>query len=87
MAGCIMYFVPTSSAITVGSDPSNKIVVKGLGIPPFLCQIENVDNSRLTGVFAISGFSEGASERFFGGFQFVFWTVFSQFVGRICGEK
>jgi len=41
LAGCIMYFLPARMQVTVGADPSNKIVIKGLGIPANLCCITN----------------------------------------------
>jgi hypothetical protein len=35
-----MYFLPSGSAITIGSSSENKIVLQGLGIPDFLCEIK-----------------------------------------------
>jgi hypothetical protein len=51
LAGCIMYFLPNYMLMTVGSDPNNKIVLKGLGIPPQLCSIENNSEEIIVSMF------------------------------------
>lgn len=40
LSGKMMYFLPAGSTITIGSSIENKIVVQGLGIPEFLCEIK-----------------------------------------------
>merc|ERR1719201_787075 len=40
LSGCLLYFLrPEPEASTVGQDPSNSIVLRGLGIPARLCEI------------------------------------------------
>mmetsp|Transcript_105405 Transcript_105405/g.187452 ORF Transcript_105405/g.187452 Transcript_105405/m.187452 type:complete len:955 (+) Transcript_105405:23-2887(+) len=47
LSGCLMYFLPKGST-SIGSHTDNRIVLKGLGVPDFLCQIENQDQRRVS---------------------------------------
>merc|ERR1719262_2053167 len=48
LTGCLMYFLKPGITTTIGSGAENGIVLKGLGIPDHLCQIENVDQKTVT---------------------------------------
>jgi len=41
LAGKIMYFLPPGQPISIGAHKDNKIVLQGLGMPDYLCRIEN----------------------------------------------
>lgn len=47
LTGCLMYFLKPGIVTTIGSNEENGIVLKGLGIPDHLCQIENIDQKKI----------------------------------------
>ena len=49
----------------------------------FIFKSDFFETRNLTGLFAISGFSGGASRRVLGSFKYVFRTVFGQFSDRV----
>ncbi|CAE7945719.1 Kif28p, partial [Symbiodinium sp. KB8] len=42
LAGKMMYFLPPGQPIKIGAHADNKIVLQGLGVPDYLCDIENL---------------------------------------------
>jgi len=42
LAGKIVYFLPPLQPISIGAHKDNKIVLQGLGMPDYLCRVENL---------------------------------------------
>eukprot|EP00439_Symbiodinium_sp_Y106_P065780 s296_g10.t1 len=42
LSGKMMYFLPPGQPIKIGAHADNKIVLQGLGVPDYLCEIENL---------------------------------------------
>eukprot|EP00747_Dinoflagellata_sp_TGD_P066318 gnl/TRDRNA2_/TRDRNA2_154749_c0_seq1.p1 gnl/TRDRNA2_/TRDRNA2_154749_c0~~gnl/TRDRNA2_/TRDRNA2_154749_c0_seq1.p1 ORF type:complete len:1034 (-),score=214.84 gnl/TRDRNA2_/TRDRNA2_154749_c0_seq1:274-3291(-) len=47
LSGCLMYFLQVGMVTTIGANPENGVVLAGLGISDYLCQIHNADNKTL----------------------------------------
>lgn len=47
LAGCLLFILPEGETTTIGADHSNKINLKGVGIPAKLCKIQNKDNTTI----------------------------------------
>jgi len=47
LSGCLMYFL-CKGTTAIGSHADNQIVLNGLGIPDFLCQMQNQDQRRVS---------------------------------------
>lgn len=43
LAGCVVYYLQPGFTTSIGARPENDIVLCGLGVPDFLCMIENLD--------------------------------------------
>lgn len=48
LAGCLIYLIKESEQTSIGAHKDNTITLKGLGIPDFLCQIQNEGNVKAT---------------------------------------
>lgn len=48
VAGCLIYYLSADELMTVGTDPDNKIALRGIGIPNLLCEFLNTGNTEVT---------------------------------------
>eukprot|EP00928_Gymnodinium_smaydae_P028524 TRINITY_DN21727_c1_g4_i1.p1 TRINITY_DN21727_c1_g4~~TRINITY_DN21727_c1_g4_i1.p1 ORF type:complete len:852 (-),score=197.37 TRINITY_DN21727_c1_g4_i1:98-2653(-) len=48
LSGSLVYYLTAGDQFGVGTDPSNKIKMNGLGMKPFLCKLDNDANTTVT---------------------------------------
>lgn len=56
LAGCLIYLIQESKPTTMGANKDNTIVLKGLGMPDFLCRIDVLE----AGGLSLTRLSDGA---------------------------
>jgi len=45
LSGCLIYYLQSGKTTTIGSSPDASIKLQGLGILPYMCSIQNEDNT------------------------------------------